>query len=315
MLSGIQHKKRLMKGVDDGQYYRDQPISQRRRPSGADFQPQNPRPTDTALPNPWRNSDQPHTDTRPGGLGDSRAKPGKDTFRGKDQVHCPICGQPTLSGLNSLENLDEDVRCTQCGARFRAEELLAAPFMEEMANVLGQHNMSNPVSIPGIKVKSFDKESPDITVKEWTGLDVNKFFPHAQHYANSKEYRKLLREYFGELSAKKREMIIAILKNGMRMGEGMSKISMKLRDVFDGDIRRAEIVARTEVVRIANEANLERMDDKGTLYVEYIASHEDGRRCENCADHDGKIYKLVDAKGLLPLHPQCRCTLTERYEP
>lgn len=342
------------KGIDDGQYYRDQPISQPNRSSGAMFQPQNPKPTDTRLPNPFdsRMQQNPKTDTNPANIGSSHATQ-DDTFANKDEIHCPICGQPTLTYLSSLESLPDDVRCTQCGARFKGQDLLNAPLMEEMTNVLQQYNVSNPISIPQWKPKSytnkgkcdecdfpldehdydepgskrytcpncghreksasFDKEADiDMTVKDYTGIDISKSFPQSINYAESKEYKKLLKDYLSDISSKNRDKIISILKNGLRMGESIRDISKKINDVVD-DRQRADLIARTEVVRISNEGNLQRMLDKGTRNVEFVSAPEDGRLCEECKKRDHKIYTIKESQGVLPLHPNCRCLFVENY--
>lgn len=308
-----EHKERV-KGVDDGQYYRDQPISQPMRPSGAMFQPQNPKPKDTALPTPWSQLTQPHTDTQPSQVGSSQAKL-SDTFDNKDTIHCPICGQATLASLNALEQLQDDLRCTNCGARFRTSELLESKLMEEMSNVLQQYNVSNPITIPEVKVKSFDKQyDGDMTVKDFIGFDMSKSFPYALDYASSKDYKRLLADYLSDLSSSKRDKIASIIKNAMRSGETISDVSRKIKSLVK-DEERAELIARTEVIRVSNEGNVRHAEEKGTTKMEFLAAPEDGRLCEECAKHNGKVYKIKDVKGLLPLHPRCRCSLLEVYDP
>lgn len=285
-----------------GAYYNDQPLSQPRRPSGAHFQPQNPPPT--------------APDTSPAQIGSDFRRPTIDTYEGETIV-CPMCRRATLAFLNSMEtDIQDDVRCTACGARFKADDLVNAKLMEEMYNVMTASNHIEPVSIPAIKPKAatenFNKKyDDDMTVKEYVGFDTSKSLQFAASYANSPRYRKLMRQYFGEMSAEKRQLIIDILKNGLAGAQSMSEISNKLNLVLE-DKPRADLIARTEMVRLGNEGNLMRMEEKGQDFVEFISAPEDGRLCEECKKNDGKIFKLEDAKGVLPIHPRCRCMFTEK---
>ena len=135
------------KGVDDGQYYRDQPIAQPRRLSGANVQPQN-QPRDTMPKNTWNEINSP--DTNPSDLGSSRAKPGVDTFNSNQgQISCPVCGQNTLAYLNSQELLQDDIRCTNCGGRFRSADFNEGPLADKIRQTLEQNNSSQSVTTKG----------------------------------------------------------------------------------------------------------------------------------------------------------------------
>lgn len=72
-------------------------------------------------------------------------------------------------------------------------------------------------------------------------------------------------------------------------------------------VEHAETVARTELARVREEANLDIMRAQGAEKVQFIAS-EDERLCPICGAHHGKVYDVRDAP-VLPLHPNCRCTL------
>lgn len=301
-----------------GQYYNDQPISQPNRPSGANFQPQNPKPTnhfprDSSLrTQPPRNED-----AYPSRLGDSYADPSKHTFRqDKDQIHCPMCGQPTLTYIQALEGVTHDVRCTNCGSRFNQEDILNAKLLEETSNVLHAHNATEPVSIPAWKPKGYmtkEADDMDMDAKSFAGFDIGKSIQHIDRYATSKEYFNLLHDYLGDLKKKNIKDIIDELIGGMKDGLGMKEIARKI-DTHIGNRDRSELIARTEVIRLSNEGNLQRMAESGAIKAEFIAAPEDGRLCRKCAELDGKMFSVKEARGVVPVHPRCRCTFTERYD-
>lgn len=79
--------------------------------------------------------------------------------------------------------------------------------------------------------------------------------------------------------------------------------------------RRAEILARTEIIRAHHYANIHEYMSWGVhgVYVEAeISTAGDDRVCAECASLEGQIYSLEEALTLLPRHPQCRCIALPR---
>jgi len=74
--------------------------------------------------------------------------------------------------------------------------------------------------------------------------------------------------------------------------------------------RRAEILARTEVIRAHHSANIGEYKAAGILgikvQVEYLTAG-DSRVCPICRPLNGRIYSIEEAENLIPRHPQCRC--------
>lgn len=75
-------------------------------------------------------------------------------------------------------------------------------------------------------------------------------------------------------------------------------------------IRRARILARTEIIRAHAEATLQEYKNWGVegvnVKAEWITAG-DNRVCNQCADLEGSVFTIEKAQGMLPLHPQCRC--------
>ena len=67
---------------------------------------------------------------------------------------------------------------------------------------------------------------------------------------------------------------------------------------------RSQLIARTEVSRSINEGYLDSLE--GTRYEEVeISSAADA--CDLCLDLAGIKFKGSEARGMLPVHPNCRC--------
>lgn len=73
---------------------------------------------------------------------------------------------------------------------------------------------------------------------------------------------------------------------------------------------RSKLIARTELISAFNEAELNSFEDAGldgvTLTPEWLTAGDE-RVCERCEEAASKQYTLATARGLIPLHPNCRC--------
>jgi len=67
---------------------------------------------------------------------------------------------------------------------------------------------------------------------------------------------------------------------------------------------RSKMIARTEVNRSVNEGYLDSLE--GTRYEEVEISSA-GDACPVCLDLAGRKFRRSEARGMLPLHPNCRC--------
>ena len=67
---------------------------------------------------------------------------------------------------------------------------------------------------------------------------------------------------------------------------------------------RSKMIARTEVSRSVNEGYLDSLE--GTRYEEVEISSA-GDACSECLDLAGQKFTRAEARGRLPVHPNCRC--------
>ena len=102
--------------------------------------------------------------------------------------------------------------------------------------------------------------------------------------------------------------IIRELSDGINAGEGMPKLSARIQKATGMGKTRADLMARTETINAAVDGCRVRYEQAGIKEFEYLAA-SDARTCEQCASHNGKIYKLTDNANLPPLHPNCRCAI------
>ncbi len=135
-----------------------------------------------------------------------------------------------------------------------------------------------------------------------------------------------------EVSRKTNEKIRETLAAGVSEGEGIPKLKKRITTLFDDmSSTRAELIARSEVIRASNFATEEAFKQSGVVEKKEWLVTADDRLCEFCAPMSGKIISIggsffgkgdtIDGEegGSLdndygsidypPLHPQCRCTI------
>lgn len=121
--------------------------------------------------------------------------------------------------------------------------------------------------------------------------------------------------------------ISRILAQGLAEGDGPALLARKIVGTINGTgadklgltdslgrfipaQRRAEILARTEVIRAHHSAMIQEYRNWALEGVHVQAewmTAGDNRVCDKCAKLQGKIFTLDEIEGMIPLHPQCRC--------
>lgn len=102
-----------------------------------------------------------------------------------------------------------------------------------------------------------------------------------------------------------------ILSQGLIDGIGPKQIAKRITDQIRKISRtRALVLARTEVIRTYAESTLNTFEQNGiegvTADVEFHTAG-DGRVCQRCLFLEGKLFTIQESRGIIPLHPRCRC--------
>lgn len=102
-----------------------------------------------------------------------------------------------------------------------------------------------------------------------------------------------------------------ILADGLAKGLHPEQIAEDMFFSIDGlSQKRAMVIARTEVIHAHAEGQLDGYEKLGVeqvgAEVEWSTAG-DSRVCERCSTMEGVIYKIEEARGKIPLHPNCRC--------
>lgn len=103
-----------------------------------------------------------------------------------------------------------------------------------------------------------------------------------------------------------------ILAEGLAHGKAPVVIAREMRKVVQGLTKnRALMIARTEIMNAHAEGTLDSFQLLGISEVEAeveFSTAGDELVCKTCASLEGKVYKVADARGVIPVHPNCRCS-------
>jgi SPP1 gp7 family putative phage head morphogenesis protein len=100
------------------------------------------------------------------------------------------------------------------------------------------------------------------------------------------------------------------LADGLAQGDHPKKIARALTATVEGISRkRAIVLARTEVIHAHAEGQLDGFEELGIDELGMLAewSIADDGACPLCRPRAGQVYTVAEARGLIPLHPGCRC--------
>jgi len=136
-------------------------------------------------------------------------------------------------------------------------------------------------------------------------------------------YTRVYEELQGITSAMDQQ-ISRVLSEGMMNGDGPALLARKINATIAGKNlgelgigrfipaqRRAQIMARTEVIRAHHRAMVQEYRNwavEGVYVKAEFRTAGDKRVCDECQSYEGKrVYTLDEIEGLIPIHPQCRC--------
>lgn len=102
------------------------------------------------------------------------------------------------------------------------------------------------------------------------------------------------------------------LADGLANGKGVLAVGKSLADMVDGiPLSRARTIARTEIMHSHSEGQLDSFEELGVDGLNVMAEWStagDDRVCPLCQPLEGVVMTVKEARGIIPRHPNCRCT-------
>jgi len=107
------------------------------------------------------------------------------------------------------------------------------------------------------------------------------------------------------------QQISRVLADGLSQGVGPATMASRMTKTISGITKkRALVMARTEVIAAHAEGQLDSFEDLGVKEIGAMAEWStagDDRVCPLCAELEGTVMTVEEARGLIPRHPNCRC--------
>lgn len=138
-------------------------------------------------------------------------------------------------------------------------------------------------------------------------------------------YTRVYSELKG-ITSQMEQQIGRVLAQGLADGDNPLLLARKLVATVSGPVgdlgitdtlgrfipakRRAQILARTEIIRAHHVATIREYRNWELEGVQVQAEWQtagDSRVCPICAELQGKVYSLDEIEPMIPRHPQCRC--------
>jgi SPP1 gp7 family putative phage head morphogenesis protein len=102
------------------------------------------------------------------------------------------------------------------------------------------------------------------------------------------------------------------LSTALVSGWGAEKTAREIRKTISGISRtRARMLARTELIHAHAEGQLDSFSLLGVQKLDILAEWStagDDLVCKRCYKKEGRVYTIDEARGMIPLHPDCRCS-------
>jgi len=98
------------------------------------------------------------------------------------------------------------------------------------------------------------------------------------------------------------------LVDGLVQGQNPRTIARNMSNSLGIARKRAEVIARTEIIRAHAEGQLDALERMGVTEVGVAVEWStagDTRVCQLCESLNGLVLKVKESHGLIPRHPQC----------
>lgn len=118
-------------------------------------------------------------------------------------------------------------------------------------------------------------------------------------------------EQLNGITAGMSQQMARIMSTGLASGHSPIKIAREMHQTIAGLSRyRAGMIAQTEIINAHAEGQLDSFQllgvDKLGILAEFSTAGDD-LVCAKCADLEGKEFTVDEARGVIPVHPSCRC--------
>jgi SPP1 gp7 family putative phage head morphogenesis protein len=177
---------------------------------------------------------------------------------------------------------------------------------ESCGNIL----LSGETSCPSCGSERLTGKDAEMELKKFVGWDFIGDIAYMLKFLETYDFSRIT-----TLDTKQKKTLKQMLIDSITQGWTLNKLENEIEIVTE-DEDSARLIARTEIMVIANQGAILHYEDKGIEKVRWLAvpSAPGGRTCDRCLALNGKEFLLKDIKDKLVIHPYCRCTISAVVE-
>ncbi len=194
-------------------------------------------------------------------------------------------------------------------ARITRLDKLYGESLVEYNNLAGDYNAKLDAFYTDVFTDGYYRNLYDIQHAVGIGLPTSKLIPERiktilDYPWSGENYSNRIWENTEDLAKAVKQTIV----QGMIQGVNLAQMSRRIAKDMSTSYRQSEVLMRTELCYVNNQAALESIKDAGAERYRYIATL-DTRTSASCRALDGKTFAVKDAAvgvNMPPMHVRCR---------
>lgn len=223
-------------------------------------------------------------------------------------------------------------------ARTEAEEAMFRRIFRSLMEEQADEVIANVKENPTVEGAMFNSHENDDKFTEGFGKVIRQIYENAAENATEQVARSLhnavnkdippIMDEFALLWIKTRSLALAKMMNGttkeqlrkvlakyFEENRSIPEITKGIKQFYKDTVKgRAAMVARTETIAAANEGRVQTYEKEGVRKVQFVSAMDEATLASGCMCpdlHNQSIDNPVpikDSHGIIPVHPNCRCT-------
>jgi SPP1 gp7 family putative phage head morphogenesis protein len=113
-----------------------------------------------------------------------------------------------------------------------------------------------------------------------------------------------------DVSEEMSDRLAKVLADGVNRGSAPREIAGEIADELGIGLSRAKVIAQTEIIGAHADGALDEFESgevEGVEVESEFVTAGDDVVCPECEELEGNVYSISEARGIIPVHPNCRC--------
>ena len=215
-----------------------------------------------------------------------------------------------LSAYDEMFDADDKIELSASDVKTKAINQPALTYAIDLLDREAQELLdSQTVAATTALTAGFDKTLAELAANTQIAISFTQADALAIDYWTNKWIVPALRNTLGAYRA----TILYTFDQMNARGESWDWASRRMRDFIDPKGSRFpkyyyERIARTETARVVENAHLSGLKKTGFQFVQRLVTVDSVTDKDLCAPFENEVYPIDKSGGVVPAHPNCRCT-------